>query len=409
MMKKTVFILILFFTLQQSYSYTWQSYGPEGITANNLCLFTSDYGCAIICTDSGMYLNTNSWMPLWEYFDYPAKDAVQLNEDTLLLIAGNGSYSDAILSFNLQTYQFDVIQYCINPNFIKYYEPEGVYYVGYETGLLKSEDGVNWSQELFFSGKNCVGLEFYLNHIVVNVTAAVTHLFLSDNGGVDWMEGSNNPGWITDMAFNWQGELYGIFPDESYSSGLWYSDDYGDNWEVEFYSVNMTFLEFHNEDKIFTGWHSPTKDYEGIALYKISNQEFTYMNEGLPNLNINKIVSPTLLGGHIVYCCTDNGVYYCDNYAVGIDENLTGNKISIFPNPVTESTTLNITMQKPGSVDDAVFVYNNRGVKVDEIEFSNNSSQETKVNWNKGILPAGVYYLVIKTKKESWSKKVIIL
>jgi len=348
-------------------------------------------------------------MPLWEYFNYPAKDAQLLNNDTLLIIANEGSYSDGIYSFNLQTYEYNNIDFCFRPNFIKYYEPGGVFYVGYETGLLKSEDGLNWTAVTYFAGHNCVDMEFFNEHIVINVTMALTHFHLSNDSGTNWFEGSANPGWVTDMAFNWQGELYGIFPDNSYSSGLWYSNDYGNTWDVEFYSVNMTALDFHNEDKLFVGWHSPAKDYEGIALYDIQNQTFTYMNEGLPNKNINKIVFLPLIGGQIVYCCTDSGVYYCDNYAVGIDENLTGNKISIFPNPVTESTTINITLHEPGSIDDAILVYNNRGVKVDEIKLKNNSSNEFEIKWNKGNLPAGVYYLVIKTKKESWSEKFIIL
>jgi len=408
-MKKLVLILVLIFTLQQSFSYTWENYSPPGIKANNLYLFESDYGCALICTDSGMYLNTNSWMPLWEYFNYPAKDAQLLNNDTLLIIANEGSYSDGIYSFNLQTYEYNNIDFCFRPNFIKYYEPGGVFYVGYETGLLKSEDGLNWSEVPYFAGYNCFDMEFADEHIVVNISAALTHFYLSNDSGTNWFEGSANPGWITDMAFNWQGELYGIFPDNSYSSGLWYSNDYGNTWDVEFYSVNMTALDFHNEDKLFVGWHSPAKDYEGIALYDIQNQTFTYMNEGLPNKNINKIVFLPLIGGQIVYCCTDSGVYYCDNYAVGIDENLTGNKISIFPNPVTESTTINITLHEPGSNDDAILVYNNRSVKVDEIKLRNNSSNEFEIKWNKGNLPSGVYYLIIKTEKEQISEKFIIL
>jgi len=288
-MKKLVLILVLILTLQQSFSYTWENYSPPGIKANNLCLFWSDYGCALICTDSGMYLNTNSWMPMWEYFNYPVKDAQLLNNDTLLVIANEGSYSDGIYSFNLQTYEYTNIDFWYRPNFIEYYETEGVFYVGFETGLVKSEDGLNWTEIPYFAGMNCVDLEFYYDHIIVNVLADLTHLFLSDNSGINWFEASTSPGWITDMTFNWQGELYGIFPDNSWSSGLWYSNDYGDNWEVEFYSVYMTALEFHNEEKLFVGWHSPVKDYEGIALYNLQNQEFTYLNEGL--LNTNGIVT----------------------------------------------------------------------------------------------------------------------
>ncbi len=405
-MKKFILILVLFFTLQQSFSYTWESYGPDSIQAINVCFFNTPY--SIICSTIGMYLVNGYQGGVLEYFSYPAKDAAKLNDSTILFVAGDGSYSDGIYSLNVQTYQVEVIEYCIEPCFIKYYEESGVYYVGYLTGLLKSEDGLNWSEVTHFVGHNCVDMEFFNQHIVVNVSMALTHFYLSGNSGANWFEGSTNPGWITDMAFNSQGELYGIFPDNSYSSGLWYSVDYGDNWEVEFYSGNMTALYFHNEDKIFVGWHPPAKEYEGIAIYNLQNQEFTYLNEGLPNTNINKIVSLPLIGGHIAYCCTDSGVYYCDNYAVGIDENLTGNKISIFPNPVTENTTINITLYGSGSIDNAILVYNNRGVQVDEIKFRNNSPQGREVKWNKGGLPAGIYYLAIETKNGRWAKKFIL-
>ena len=408
-MKKLVLILVLILTLQQGFSYTWENYSPPGINANNLCLFWSDYGCALICTDSGMYLNTNSWMPMWEYFNYPVKDAQLLNNDTLLVIANEGSYSDGIYSFNLQTYEYTNIDFWFKPNFIKYYEPGGVFYVGFETGLVKSEDGLNWTEIPYFAGMNCVDLEFYYDHIIVNVLADLTHLFLSDNSGINWFEASTSPGWITDMAFNWQGELYGIFPDNSWSSGLWYSNDYGDNWEVEFYSVYMTALEFHNEEKLFVGWHSSTKDYEGIALYNLQNQEFTYLNEGLLNTNINQIKSLPLIGGHIVFCCTDSGVYYSDNYSVGITEMSKSKKISIFPNPITYQTTIKVNLSESFDANCSIFVINNQGQMVDEIEIEQSATNEINLDWNKGDLPVGVYYLVVKTKKEQISEKFIIL
>jgi sporulation protein YlmC with PRC-barrel domain len=95
---------------------------------------------------------------------------------------------------------------------------------------------------------------------------------------------------------------------------------------------------------------------------------------------------------------------------VGIDPVVEGQtKITIFPNPVKAKMQISLKSEKPISEILSMEIYNNRGVKVDEIEFKNNSSQETEVKWNKGDLPAGVYYLVIKTEKERLTKKFIIL
>ncbi|MCD4746690.1 MAG: T9SS type A sorting domain-containing protein [Bacteroidales bacterium] len=416
MMKQIALILVLFFTLQQSYSYNWESYGPEGIKANNLCLFWPDYGHVLICSDSGMFLNTNSRMLLWEYFDYPAKDATQLNNNTILFVAGNGSYSDGIYSINLQTYQIDVIQYCINPNFIKYYEPGVVFYVGYENGLLKSEDGLNWEEVSYFAGKNCVDMEFNYDHIIVNVSADLTHLYLSGNSGSNWTEASGCPGWIRSMAFHYGANVYGIFPDNSYSSGLWYSDDYGNNWENEFYSVNMnTICDVDGESLLMIGWkYSGDEDeYEGIAVYDPDDPPpgLIFLNEGLPNTNINKIkYQPFICTGALIYVCTDEGVYVCGDYFVGINEHFAQyGSINVFPNPVIDRTIIKVNLPDLIDNDNSIIVLDNHGQKVDEIKFETNSSIEFEIKWNKGDLPAGVYYLVIKTKKETQSEKFIIL
>ncbi len=407
-MKKLVLILVLFFTLQQSFSYTWQSYGPDSIQAINFCLCYTPY--SIICSTYGMYLVDSGVL---EYFSYPAKDAAQLNNDTILFVAGNGSYSDGIYCLNVQTSQVEVIHYCINPNFIEFYDYTGVYYAGYEDGLLKSEDGLNWEEVPFFTGKDCIRLEYYSEHVIVNVSADITHLYLSADSGTNWFESSNNPGWITNIEFEHLGKLYGIFPDNSYSSGLWYSDDYGDNWNVEFYSTNMTdvcYVLYY--DKLLVSWKSPGEKNEGIAVYDPYEPPpgLTFINDGLPNTEINRIKVVSLLGGSLIFVCTDSGVYTCWDYFVGINEHSNRyGSISVFPNPVSNQTTIHINLSDIYESLVSISILNNQGIKVDEIEVEGYLSNEINIKWNKGDLPAGVYYLVIKTEKETLIEKFIIL
>ena len=408
-MKKLILILVSFLVISQSFSYTWQSYGPDTIQAINVCFFEPPFEYSIICSTNGMYLMDGYQGEVLEYFSYPAKDAAQLNNDTILFVAGDGSYSDGIYSLNVQSYQVEVIHYCINPNFIKYYEPGGIFYVGYETGLLLSEDGLTWSEEPYFAGKNCIGMEYYSEHIIINVSADVTHLYLSDDSGASWFEGSNNPGWITNMAIKYYGKLYGIFPDNSYSSGLWSSTNYGDSWVNEFYSTNMTDVAYvMNYDKILVCWNSAGEKDEGIAIYE--SPGFTFINDGLPDTDINRIKVLDLFGGSIIYACTNNGVYSCGDYFVGINEHTThSGSVDVFPNPVNSHTTIMVNLPEPINFDNSIKILNINGEIVDEIKFENNSFNEFEINWNKGNLPAGVYFLVIKTGKEILTEKFVIL
>jgi hypothetical protein len=413
-MKKITLILFIVFTMNQGFSYTWENFGPEGIKANNLCIFYSYNAHSVICTDSGMYLNTSQGVPNWEYFDIPAKDATLLNEETLLIIISEGSYSDGIYSFNLLSYELTAIKFCPSPKCIIYYESDGSFYVGYESGMQKSPDGILWSEVPFFIGKNCVGIEAYSDHFLVNVSANTTHLYLSDDGGNNWSEASNNPGGISDMAFYNGGEVYGIFPGNSYSSGLWHSDNFGDNWENSFYSIEMnTLCNVHFSDRLLLGWKSSNKEDEGIAVYDpgAPTPGLTFLNEGLPNKQINKIRYIELLcSGGIIFACTDNGVYQCWDYFVGIDEH-PGQTVSldIFPNPVTSQTTIKVNLTESSATNNSILIYNNEGLKVDDIQIAQNLSGGIEINWDKGDLPSGIYFMVTKTKSGLLSKKIIIL
>jgi hypothetical protein len=413
-MKKLTLILVLTFTIQQGFSYTWENFGPEGIKANNLCLFYSNYAHSLICTDGGMYLNTSQGVPNWEYFEIPAKDASLLNNETLLIIVANGSYSDGIYSFDLLSHESSDIAYCPNPNFIKYCEIYSSFYVGYESGLLKSEDGYSWEEIPFFEGKNCIELEFISTRLIVSVTGNTSHLYLSDNGGFDWTEASSSPGWISDMASNDFGDIYGIFPDNSYSSGLWHSSDNGDNWENTFYSTNMSAIcSVCFSEKLLLGWEVFGKNYEGIAVYDPNAPApgLSFLDEGLPPGNIYEIRYEALLcSGGIIYVCTDEGVFQCWDYFVGIDEfpNQT-DQLEIFPNPITKQASIKVNLTVSFSTNNSILIYNNEGLKVDEIQIEQNLSGGIEINWDKGNLPSGIYLMTVKTWNGVLSKKIIIL
>lgn len=413
-MKKLILIALVFFGNLHGYSYTWQSYGPEGIMAKNFYFINDNYiEPLLIMSDSGFYLSMDTWPASWEYIDYPAKEAVLITETTLLFVAGGGSYSDGIYTLYIPSLQVELVHDCLSPHFIKYFEDGGVFYAGYDNGLLKSTNGLDWEEVVFFSGRICIGMDYYNSHWIVNTVAAITHLFLSDDNGNTWIESTGNPGLITAMAFQDGGKLYGIFPSTSYSSGLWSSEDYGNNWEIEFYSVNLNTVQTaEGESFVFTGWSEPDNEYEGIAIYNPwePSPGLIFLNEGLPNTSINQINYRSIITkAAFLYVCTNGGVFVCQDYFVGINDLPSAqNSVHLLPNPVQGSTVIKIDRQIH-TTDYTIIIFNSVGIKVDELTIDNLGSEANEFTWNKGNLPAGVYFLVLRTKNETITEKFLIL
>ncbi len=399
-MKKVTLILVFVFALQLNYSYAWEweECGPPGIKANKICFFFNNSIFAMICVDSGMYLTSDYNGQSWEFHDFHAMDAISPgpDSDSIITIMNEGSYSDGIWSFNAQTGQFNVIHWCYKPNFIIANDQFNQFYVGYENGLLFSEDCMNWSEVPFFSNKKCIDMELF----VVATTEETNNTYFSGDGGLSWdqLEGDG----ISELTIG----LYGIVKGGSYSCGLYAIDEIEMKWENIFYSYNLNTIGMDSGGSLFVGWHNGDPPDEGIAKYQ--NNELVYYNDGLPNLNINSISSPMIFGATVIYCCTDGGAF-SRVLSVGIPEKQVPQSLGIFPNPVNMQATIRLNIQEINRTDNLIHVYNSKGLKVDEIKLEPNSINEFEIIWDRGNLPSGIYYMTVKNKKEKLVKKFIIL
>ncbi|NOX46623.1 MAG: T9SS type A sorting domain-containing protein [Chlorobi bacterium] len=90
----------------------------------------------------------------------------------------------------------------------------------------------------------------------------------------------------------------------------------------------------------------------------------------------------------------------------GIDEhpNQIGS-INVSPNPITNQTTIKLSLPETNIIDNAISIFYNQGKIVDEIKIGTNP----KIIWDRGNLPSGIYFMAIKTKNGNLSKKFIIL
>ncbi len=304
-----VSIILLFKSL--SFANSWNSIGPSDINVNNY--YSSPY-YEVLCTSNGILINEGGdWngysnnLPVWIVTD--------LDATTLLMIMGNGSCSDGIYTFNLNNHQFTFVDTLLNPHFLEHNEIDSTYYVGYEYGLCKSMDGVTWSEISYFNNKDCMAMIFYQNHFIVSADG---YIYYSNNSGLTWSQSLTGSLPITDLAFDTTNSIvYGIFPGDSYSSGLWSSEDFGEIWVVEFCAMNMSSVYISNNNFIFVGWEESFGNMEGVALWIPGIEELIFVNNELPNLNINKLTNSTIVGNINVVCCTECGAYIHE-IAVGI-------------------------------------------------------------------------------------------
>jgi len=410
MKKRLIFLLIVLFPLF-GFSYTWISFCPDSIHANNIIFGVGDWQ-GVICSPDGMYLFEED-IQEWAFYTYgglPVKGVAYFSSDKILVAMGEGTYSDGVYTFDLETHQFEVVEWIINPNFLVHYLPTNTYFIGCQFGgMYESSDGLTWTGVSYFSGKSCSAMEFYDNHLVVTEVSNIYNIFWSDDYGVNWQESTGSIPMITELKFSLEGDLYGIFPSYSNSSGLYSSNDFGQTWDVEFWSDNMSAVGFDAMGTVFVGWESPTANNEGIAIYTpgVPSPNLTYLNEGLPNLNINKILLNPAMSAIAIFCCTDAGVYLSYDYMVGEEENeYQPDQIKIFPNPVSAEKMIRIENSGDFALEH-LDVYSNAGRFVFGKELSN-FDKEAGIVVDLHELQSGIYIIRIRTSNSEFTEKLVI-
>ncbi|MCD4732440.1 MAG: T9SS type A sorting domain-containing protein [Bacteroidales bacterium] len=413
-MKKTIIIIWLFLFSLPSFSYTWIPFCPDTIHANNICFGVGSWK-GVICTDEGMYLWQED-IEEWSFYTYglPVMGAVHFNATQILVAMGCGTYSDGVYTFDLETKQFEVVEWLINPNFLivvpvldkQSNQFTDEYYIGCQFGgLYRSTDGLTWMEVPYFTGKSCTVMNFYENHLVVIEVSNIYNIYWSDDYGVTWQESTGSIPMITDLEFSYDGDLYGIFPSYSNSSGLYSSNDFGQTWDLEFWSDNMSAVGFDAMGTIFVGWESE----QGIAIYDPLTPPpgLTFLNDGLPNININKILLNPAMSAIAIFCCTDAGVYMSNDYMVGGEEKMVNSdQISIYPNPVSKKRKVNVEISDNQDVM-SFQIYSNDGRFVLEKNFNMNIV-ENRFDINLQGLEPGMYIIRIKTDNSEFAKKLVI-
>jgi hypothetical protein len=327
-------------------------------------------------------------------------DAAWMDGENILVLLNEGSYSDGIYSINPGTGEYTLITWLEGPNFIVCDNETDRYFVGYHGGLKYSVDGLTWDSDSNFDNMNIVDMGTFGNHYVVSEMDNLYNIYYSDDAGVNWQTSSMAP-MISDLEFHYSGKLYGIFPDESWSSGLWSSNNFGETWNVEFWSVNLSCVGIDGVQDVFIGWQQtlPGSD-EGIARWDSVNQNLLFYNQGLPELMINSVTHNPGMSAWVLFACTQNGVYLTYDY-VGIKEATeTFTSLEAWPNPAWKQLNIRIGTDEYTEVK----IHTLNGQLIDYFTVNTSSGELT---YDCSSLQQGVYILSIENGHSRQSLKWI--
>ncbi len=322
--------------------------------------------------------------------------------DNLIFIQGNGSWSDGVYLFNKTTQAIDVLEWIIFPKFITYDELTQTYFIGSNNGLFSSLDGQLWVQNPFFENMMCYDMDISGTNYVITAYDGEDKIYCSGNSGNEWTasETVNLP--LRDLEFANDGSLYGIFPGFSNSSGLWISENLGQNWQVNSWMDDLSCVGVGYNETIFIGGESN----QGVVLQDTIQ---IAMNEGLPCLAINKLIPNLIIDTENIMALTDSGIYMLVDYITETlpDEvnSITSVQLSNYPNPFNPATVINFQLSDFRNTGlTKVEIYNIKGQKIKQL-VSNSTKQPSdgkhSVIWNGTdshgkFVSSGVYYYTLK-------------
>jgi hypothetical protein len=400
MVFKLNFIFIFLFLTVSVFAYEWLPHGPQGVKITNICFVSN--GTGVLCSETGIYLYQDDME--WHFYEsgLPVIEAEYFTSEKLLLIMGDGTYADGIYTFDLQTEEFELVEWLNKPAFIRYYEYMDVFYAGQlEGGLYISQDGLMWYAIGLFEDYACYDIAFYEEHIAVSDGDWLQNqIYLSDDAGSTWYQ-SINAGYLTCLEFNAYGSLFGVFPGMTHSAGLRQSDDYGYYWEPLNWEFFITSLACDPFGYVLVGWDNGY----GVARVdpSIWDPPFVHIEEGLPDTHVYAVKINPVMSAPNVFVCTDSGAFYSHDYLTDVIEIPDQADLQIIPNPVHAGQNASLHVPEE-ALRKTIQIFDAAG----------NCLLEWKCTGRKADLPtrgmqAGIYYIRIQDGSRKQFGKLLVL
>jgi hypothetical protein len=320
----------------------------------------------------------------------PISGICRLDENTLMVAMGAGSYSDGVYNFALDTHQWTLNEWFFRPSFITHCPSNGKYYVGERDGLYHSSDAINWYRITALGMNECTSLAWHGQNMVCNSGNAV---YISSDAGVTWQQSSMSL--LSGFRFTDSGTLYAFMAVESDSDGLWRSHDYGNTWEIVFYSSNLAAIGPNFDALIPLGWSQPNQEDCYLALLN-GNDELIPLEHADLMSPVVEIEPFPLINTPSFYVINGSGIRYLTNFGASSTEDAllpsTALSLSAYPNPARERCQ--IKLQDDFSHNSELSIYNSRGQLIRRIPTAGKRELSWDLRDEQGnILPSGIYLM----------------
>jgi Secretion system C-terminal sorting domain len=408
-----VFAIIVFPSTSQAIE--WDLFNTDSVAVNSyLCSSYLVESFDAFCTDDGfMYMDEGVW-GIYNDIQLPILDAIDFDQGRILVVMGEGTFSDGVYWYYPATHSFELNQFIYRPNSIHIHEDSGTYYIGYIGGLYSSSDAETWTLDDSLPEAPVLDMASFDEHLVVTVAdvlPGVTHVYTKEFGQTEWNHATEGAPFISSLSFNENdGTLYGIYPDESRSSGLWVSENFGLDWEVVTYTINANVV-YWQWGSLFVGWGENQED-NVLAVWDFALESFIQMpGENLPATTVNNMGVNDLIDCPNIILCTEDGAYLtCEIPTTYVDEDgyyPEEFEISAYPNPFNPSTNISVHLAEKCEIIVNVFNVNGRLVKT-LVENSLDAGTHTVLFDGSG-LTSGIYLIQLSTSEFTQVQKVVLL
>lgn len=272
------------------------------------------------------------------------------------------------------------------------------------TYLYKSDDyGTTWQPDTFRINDSLYWPSMFAKKDNVLFTADRYNLFRSVDAGLTWeISGYTGEGWITDIKAS-DHLLFVMQEDEDDIPGgsTSISRDNGDTWELLDIADPMDYhiygvqIETEVNHHLISTW--------GNEIYISGDQAISWQHfdQGLLFVPIFEIIADD----EYLYAATaGKGVWrrkISDTNITSIDQAMTQNDISIFPNPTNGNFTLNLNSNIIGDGKLSITDVSGKVCFVRDIVLN----PHTKVD--ASILPSGLYFLSIRSGEKFYTGKMV--
>lgn len=368
-------------------------YGPNAdqITAVHLAGWPECYGVIedaqkmLVIFESGLYQEYS-----FSGGGLSIKSILLKDENTLMVLMGDGTYSDGLWDFDLTEHSWTINEWFAFPNFLRYSGYNSTYYLGTEQGLYHSADAETWNRIWDLGEGDFTELTCFEGHFACLKDSFV---YTSHNAGENWQ--STTSPFFESIRYTDNGVLYGIMARMSDSDGLWRSWDYGENWELVFYSSNLSCIGPNFGNKLPLGWSDGETNNCTVFLLDHHDNLIALDHPNLYAPSIQMDIFP-FVNTPSFYVVNDNGLFFITGFLeVEVDDLVSApaHPMTIYPNPGKANLKLKLGKCEAG---ESLRLYDIKGRMLCSMNIDNSQAEQIEWNLNRTLsnaLPAGIYFV----------------